>query len=102
MAWPFSAGQPWTSGNLTVPSSLGSVTNASAGINWLMGCSIANPTTDSVTFTLKDGAGNIIIPAVDVPANGVFIANWNFMPQTGLQWQASVVSTLVGSVWGVQ
>lgn len=101
MAWPFSAGQPWDSGIVTtVPTSSTAVPNAPTGALWMMGMHLANTTSENITVTATDGSSATIVPDVNVPANGVVIFAWNFMPLTGLKWMASAAG-INGKAWGV-
>src|SRR6478609_3099815 len=99
MAWPFSAGQPIDSGIVaTVPTSLTTVTGTST-IGWLMGMQLANTTNDDITVEVTDSSSVVAIPNIHVPANGVVVLNWNFMPiGASPKWVASAAG-VNGRMW---
>ena len=86
-------------GNVSVPTSLTPVTSVDSEV-WLI--NVSNPTAGSLNFTVKDSAGNAIIPTVPIAANSETLAVYNGtgLPAAGgVSWQASG-SGLIGCIRG--
>jgi hypothetical protein len=65
---------------------------------WVMGCSFNNAGNQDQYVTLTDGASNIIMQTMRIPAYSLVPVEWPFMPTTGLRWVAT--GALTGKVWG--
>ena len=107
MAWPFTAsGAPpapnLDSGFVSIPTTSTLVpTVAGTGTQvWILGGWFNNPTQQPIRVSVTDGAGNSIVPNVEVPAGGMVpMPPTEFMPSTGLLWQATAAG-LIGKIWG--
>jgi|ERR1051326_2850220 hypothetical protein len=101
-AWPFSTITAPTldTGFVAVPTTLGLITALTSTPAYVLGAMVSNPTAVDIGFTIVDGAGNLIVPLMAIPPGAPVPFNFGeFMPATGLQWQASATG-LIGKLWG--
>lgn len=71
---------------------------------WLGGIRFANTSALQRTVRVTDGAGNIIVPDIQVPGNSILkpdVGGGDLEPVIGLRWSASGAG-ITGHIWGFE